>query len=49
MGAVGALWGTPLWLALLRLMALAEGMDGLASTHCSCSRFNGIICASDLQ
>ena len=24
-----------LWFALLRLMTLAEGMDGLAGTHCS--------------
>ena len=47
--AVGALWGTLLWLALLRLMALAEGMDGLAGTHCSHSRFNGVICVPDLQ
>ena len=48
-GAVGALWGTLLWLALLRLMALAEGMDGLAGTHCSHSWFNSIIHATDLQ
>ena len=48
-GAVGALWGTLLWNALLRLMALAEGVDGLASTHHSHSRFNGVIHATDLQ
>ena len=48
-GAVGVLWGTLLWLALLRLTALVEGMDGLAGTHCSCSWFNGIICMTDLQ
>ena len=48
-GAVGALWGTFLWLGLLRLMVLAEGMNGLASTHHSCSRFNGVTCVTDLQ
>ena len=30
-------------------MVLAEGMDGLASTHCSHSQFNGVIHVTDLQ
>ena len=47
-GAVGALWGMLLWIGLLRFMVSVEGMDGLASTHCNHSRFNGIICATDL-
>ena len=48
-GTVVALWGTLLWLALLRLMALVEGMDGLAGTHHSCSQFKSIIHVTDLQ
>ena len=38
-----------MWFVFLGLMALAEGVDGLASTHCSCSRLNGIICMTNLQ
>ena len=48
-GAVGALWGTILWLVLLSLMALLEGMDGFTGTYSSQSWLNNIICASDLQ
>ena len=48
-GAVGALLGTLLWLALLRLTVSVEGMDDLAGTQCSCSRFNSVICATHLQ
>ena len=49
MGAVGALWGTLLWLVLLCLMALAEGMDGFTGTHHSCSRLYGILGMTNLQ
>ena len=48
-GAVRTLWGILLWLFLLRLMALAEGMDGFISLHCSPYRLNGIVCVTDLQ
>ena len=49
MGAIGALWGGLLWDVFLGLTALAEGMDGFTSTHCSCSRLNGVICMTNLQ
>ena len=48
-GAAGALWSGLLWFVSMGLMALAEGMDGFTSTHCSCSRLNGVIHMTNLQ
>ena len=46
--AILELWGMLLWL-LLRLTGLLYYTDGFASTHCSSSRLNGIVCMADLQ